>query len=123
MMIAATNSRSPTTTVPEMSSSLLPRGLSLGSTSSKIVFMSVAASVHSRCTCSPISGQFFTDSVGNGTEKILASNPCMTKSTLPIRPNPSHVTRPMTITRQSKVISIAASRRLPSRAAIQSNNG
>ena len=70
-MIAATNSRRPTTTVPEMPRSLPPRGLSLGSTSSKIVFMSVAARVHSRYACSPISGQSFTDSAGDGIEKIF----------------------------------------------------
>jgi hypothetical protein len=104
-------------------SSLPPSGFNLGAASSRIAFMSVAASVHSRWACSPINGQFLTDSAGMGISETSEPNSFRANSALPIRPNPSHVTGPMTIIRHNKVTSAAASRRLSSRRASQSNSG
>src|SRR5262245_54820487 len=80
MMMAAMNSRRPNTTVPEMSSSLLPSGLSFGTTSIRVAFRSVAAIVHSRYTCSPVSrcaddGPGSSGFGGQGNRRELGAEP------------------------------------------------
>src|SRR6516164_1772371 len=121
--IDATNSKRPNTKLWAISSSWPPSGLSLGATSIRIAFVSVATRVHRSYTCSPISGQPFTVSAGNGMDKSFESSFPTTSSTSSINFNPSQATGPTTIIRHNNVITVAASRRLRSRRVSQSNNG